>query len=342
MNRQRVLLSSTILLVAAAIAYWVWSGWGLVTVKVNGKPLSEVIRSIEKQGGIVLKTNMDATKPVTMHVDKVPLTEALETLAEVTDSRWRVGYLFAADTAALKGALDTSSGKRPEGWKNFDVPLFGRPGSLGETVVPMDPRTDTWKVGEPGDKTLHGYLQSAALGVSALFSCPEEFNPEIGAAPSPGEIGKVAPQLAKAAGAKLEEVFLLLGRPAGIAEGDRPREEGGEDGRPRRGGPDGGGLRNFELFRQRQLAEIEKLPAGEQPAARAEFDERDKFFSALQSVPEAERRAKVEEYFNNPANQERMAERRMSSEERKTPEQRRERYQKYVQKKQQAMNSQKK
>jgi hypothetical protein len=50
----------------------------------------------------------------------------------------------------------------------------------------------------------------------------------------------------------------------------------------------------------------------------------------------------VEEYFNNPANQERMAERRMSSEERKTPEQRRERYQKYVAKKQQAMNSQNK
>jgi hypothetical protein len=348
MNRQGFLLSATVLLIIGAIGYWIASGWGLITVKANGKPLSEVIRSIEKQGGIVLKTNMDGTKPITMNVHKVPLTDALETLAAVTDSRWRVGYFFAPDAAGLKGALETiAGGKRPEGWKNFEVPLFGRPGSLGEAAIPMDPRTDLWNVGEPGDKTLHGYLQDAAIGVSASFTCPEEFNPAIGSAPASGEIRKAAPQLAKAAGARMEEVFLLLGRPAGVAEGDRPREDDGEPGGPRRfGGPDGpggrGGQPNFDLMRQRQLAEIAKLPAGEQPAAREEFETREKFFTALRDLPQEERRAKMEEYFNNPANQERMAERRMQSEERKTPDQRRERYQRYVEKKQQAMNAQKK
>src|ERR1043166_8954762 len=78
MNRQKIIISATILLVVFSIVYWVWSNWGLITVDVNGKPLSEVIRSIEKQGHIVLKTNMDAAKPVSMHVFKVPLTEALE------------------------------------------------------------------------------------------------------------------------------------------------------------------------------------------------------------------------------------------------------------------------
>jgi hypothetical protein len=92
-------------------------------------------------------------------------------------------------------------------------------------------------------------------------------------------------------------------------------------------------------MRQRQLAEIEKLPAGEQPAARAEFEQRDQFFASVQALPPEERRAKVEEYFRKPENMDRMSDRRLLSEERKTPEQRRDRYQRYVQKKQQAQSA---
>ena len=89
----------------------------------------------------------------------------------------------------------------------------------------------------------------------------------------------------------------------------------------------------------RQLAEIQKLPAGEQAVAKAEFDEREKFFTELRTLPEEERRPKMEEYFNKPENQEKMADRRTRGEERKTPEQRLQKYQKYVQKKQQVVNS---
>ena len=332
MNRQKILIRATILLVVFTIVYWVWSGWGLITVQVNGKPLAEVIRSIEKQGGIVLKTNMDATRPVTMNVHKVPLTEALETLAARTDARWRLGYLFASDAATLKGALDTiASGKRPEGWKNFDVPLPGRPGSLAEEGIPMDPRRDRWAVQEPAEKTLQGFMQGAAAGVSAQFSCLETFNPAVGKTPSSGEIRKSAPQLAKAAGAKMEEVFLLMGRPQGVAETDGDRDDEGR-GRGGPGGPRGG---NFTLMRDRQLAEIAKLPASEQAGARAEFDERDKLFASVRDLPEAERRAKLEEIFNSPEMQDKMADRRMKSDERKSPEQRLAKYQKYVAKKQQ-------
>ena len=124
MNRQKTLLSATLVLAVCAVTYWIWSNWGLVTVDVSGKPLAEVIRSIEKQAGIVLKTNMDPAKPVTMHVHKVPVTEALETLGAVTESRWRLGYFFAPDAATLKGAYESiASGKRPEGWKNFEVQI---------------------------------------------------------------------------------------------------------------------------------------------------------------------------------------------------------------------------
>ena len=342
MNRQKILIIATISFVAFAIVYWVWSGWGLITVEVNAKPLAEVIRSIEKQGGVLLKTNMDPAKPVTMHVHKVPLTEALETLANRTDARWRLGYLFGPDAGTLKIATDAiASGKRPEGWKNFDVPLFGRPGSLGEEVVPMDPRRDRWNVQEPAEKTLQGFMQAAATGVSASFTCPESFNPAVAKTPSSGEIRKSAPQLAKIAGAKVEEVFLLLGRPQGVAESDADRDDDGPGGPPRgRGGPPGGsrGGGNFTLQRDRQLAEIAKLPASEQPAAKSEFDEREKVFAAVRDLPEAERRAKLEEIFNSPEMQDRMADRKMKSDERKSPDQRVAKYQKYVARKQQAQS----
>ena len=355
MNRQKNLLSATLLLAVSAVAYWIWSNWGLVTVDVNGKPLADVIRSIEKQAGIVLKTNMDVTKPVTMHVHKVPLTEALETLGAVTDSRWRLGYFFGPDAATVTGALETiASGKRPEGWKQFEVPLFGRPGSLAEEVVPMDPRRDRWNVKEPAEKTLQGFMQAAAAGVSASFTCPEQFNPAVGKAPSSGEISKLAPQLAKNAGAKWEEIFLLMGRPQGSETSDSGRDRDRDDdfgfgggGPPRgsRGGSSDGrssrGSSNFSLMRERQLAEIAKLPAGEQESAKAEFDEREKMFSSLKDLSDEERRAKMADYMNKPENQDRMADRQTKGNERKTPEQRLAKYQSYVSNKQNVTNSKK-
>ena len=345
MNRQKTIISATILLVLFSVAYWVWSSWGLITVDVNDKPLAEVIRSIEKQGGVVLKTNMDAAKPVTMHVHKVPLTEALETLAGVTDSRWRLGYFFGPDTATLKRALETiASGQRPEGWKNFEVPLFGKPGSLGDVAVPMDPRHDTWAVKEPEEKSLQGFLQAAAAGVSASFTCPESFNPAVGKAPSSGEIRKSAPQLAKTAGAKVEEVFLLMGRPPSAETADAGRDDdfgfGGFGGAPRgRGGSDQGrtgGSRspNFTLMHDRQLAEIAKLPVSEQASATAEMDEFEKLRASMRDLSDEERRAKMDEFMSRPENQERMADRQAKGNERKTPDQRLAKYQRYVANKQ--------
>jgi hypothetical protein len=353
MNRQKTIISATVLLVLLAVTYWIWSNWGLITVEVQDKPLAEIIRSIEKQGGIILKTNMDTSRKVTMHVHKVPLTEALETLAERTDARWRLGYFFGPDNATVKGAMEMiASGKRPEGWKNFDVPLFTRPGSMDDEVVPMDPRHDKWLVKEPEDKTLQGFLMAAATGVSASFTCPETFNPAVGKAPSSGEIRKSAPQLAKTAGAKMEEVFLLMGRPQGAetadAGRDRDRDRDGDGpgfgGPPRNRGGSGDGRSggrppNFSQMRERQLAEIAKLPASEQASVKAEFEEREKLFASVRDLPDAEKRAKMEEFFNSPQVQDKMAERRMASDERKGPAQRIAKYQRYVAKKQQVSNS---
>ena len=60
---------------------------------------------------------MPLDTPVTMDVDKVPLPDALETLATVTESRWRLLYFVAGDKAALQAAETAwSASGQTAGW----------------------------------------------------------------------------------------------------------------------------------------------------------------------------------------------------------------------------------
>jgi hypothetical protein len=333
MNRERNLLIATVAIIVLAVAYWIWSGWGLITVNVDNKPLSSVIQSIERQGGVTLKTNMPADRPISMHVTKVPLIEALETLSAITDSRWRLAYVVASDKGKITSALTAfSNGQKPEGWKMLEVPLFNRMGN--DLAVAPDPRSDTWNVNPPTEATLQGYLIGAATGVSATFSYPEDWNPPVSKPPVSGEIRKALPQLAKAANSQYQEVFLLTGRPAN-ATADAPPEGEDEDG-PGGGRRRGDGPPNRELMRARQEAELAKLPPTERAARQAEMEEFDKVRKSLADLPEAERRAKMQELFARPDMEQRMEDRRMARDERKTPDQRVQRYNKYVQRKQAA------
>ncbi len=76
-----------VLILTGEVVNYFWSRWGLVTVHAKGQSLSQVIRSIEKQGHVTIRTNMDGTKPVDMWVTQVSLAEAMEKLSVVTDSR---------------------------------------------------------------------------------------------------------------------------------------------------------------------------------------------------------------------------------------------------------------
>lgn len=330
MNRERLLPFGALLLALIVIIKWVISGWGLITVHADGRSLSEVIRSIEKQAGITIRTNMDPGTPTTMHVDKVPLAEAMEVLSAVSDSRCRLAYLLAGDAATVDAGIAAwASGPRPDGWKVLEVPLMGRGGNGGADAAPLDLRKDVWTVESPAEKTLQGYLQNAAVHVSAAFACPESYNPAVNKAPSSGEIRKAIPALASAAGAKVKEIFFLQGRPPGAPEADD--EEG-----PPRGGGGGGGRPDFDLVRQRRMNEIAKLPASQQASAKAEVEEMEKIFADVRGLPQEERRAKMQEIFSRPEMMDRMDDRRLARDELRTPEQRQKRYQKYVDRKREA------
>lgn len=315
----------------ANLVYHVWKGWGLVTVHANAQPLYKIILQIQRQGHATIKTNLPGETPVTMNVEKVPLGEALETLAAVTDARCRLTYFLAADRTALQTGIDGfSSAERPEGWKTIAFPM--PPMQLGDEPVP-DPRKDEWNVKPPAENTLQAYLGDAAKATDAGFALPVSWNPEIQSPPASGRIEHVVPRLARTAHGKVAEIFLLTKsnrenrqRTANADGGDQPALNFPPGG----GGP--GPNRRFDpaAMEQRMQAEIEKLPVADRAAAQARFDQERAFWKSARDLPPDQRREKMEEHFNDPEVQKTMDERMARNDARRTPEQRMQRYQRYV------------
>jgi hypothetical protein len=338
MKRNHWLLAAILVLLVGNIVWHVWGSWGLITIHSENKPLAEIIRSIEKQGGVKVKTDLDLNAPVRMYVDKVKLAEALETLSTLTDSRWRLAYLVGPDKGAIAGALGTfTAGQRVEGWKALSVPV---PGVVEEVHLLPDPRTDAWEVKAPQEPKLQAYLQQAARTVSASFIYPNDWNPDVSAPPKSGPIAKTIPRLAKAVQGQYEEVFLLQRRGGGPGDGggddgDGPRFAAFDGGRSRTGFDRERGGFDRDAMEERIQAEIKKLPSAERAAALADHAERKKFFEGMRDLTPEQRQAKMEEFMNSEANAERMEKAASARDARRSPQQKMERSKKYLDRKEQ-------
>ena len=324
LSRNQWVLCILFLVLTGEVAHYVWSHWGLVTVHAKGTPLSQVIKSIEKQGHVTIKTNMDGTKPVDMYVDSVPVAEAMETLSVNTDSRWQLTYFIGPDKTTVNTAVSTfASGQRSEGWRRY---FIGTPPVGDEPEALPDPRKDLWVVKQASEPTLQSYLQEAAKNVAATFYVPDGFNPPVKSAPRSGAITSSLPRLASAAKAKYEEVFLLQG--AGNRQADRGgRDRGGDDGEPRLAGNFGGGDRGprgggFDrtAFEERIQNEINKLPASQRTAAQQEHDERKKFFDAIKDLPQEQKAAAFQQLMSDPNVQDKMENANNTRDSRRSPQ----------------------
>ena len=324
MKRNHWLLLTVALLVVGNIVWYFWSNWGLITIHSKDKPLGEIIRSIEKQGHVTIKTNIDLSKPIQMYVDKVALAEALETLSVVAEGRWRLTYVVAPDKGTISNALSNlSSGQqRPEGWLSKYVPLraMGPMGMAGaEPEVLPDPRKDKWAVKPASEGTLQAYLEQASRNVSASFMVQEQWNPAIGAPPSSGPISKVLPKLISKANGRYEEVFLITAERM-RADGD-PRPPDDEDRR----------AQFREAMDERIQNEINKLPPAQRAAAQQDRDEQKQIFEMMRNLPPDERAAKMQEIMSDPKMQQKIEDANLARDARRSPQQRMQRGNQYVQ-----------
>jgi hypothetical protein len=329
-------LRTALLLIVAASAMGVlaWRWWterGLVTLAFANAPLSTVIESLERQGGVEIATNADPAMLVTIRVNRVPLSEAIDTLALRIDADAKLAYIAAPTSEQIRGALRAfSSGANPDDWMVFAAQLGGR--LQVSNLSAVDPRRIEWRITQTADRNLHTLLDQGAQKTGALFAVPLGWNPWLSKLPSTGEVGEVTAKLIRTANGTAKELFLLTVH----SRTENPRRQGERPpGRtlfsasPRTEAP------NPEWAAERAQAAIAMLSPDEQDQARREFNEMWTFWESIRQLPEPERRAKIEEHFNRPDVEARIEEQAAARDSRRTPEQREQRYRNYIRRKEQ-------
>ena len=312
------------MLLAVIVVRWI-ADWGLVTVHVKNAPLGKVIASISRQGHVTIESPLDPATPVTMDVDLVPVSVAIDLLATRIDGSWRVVYLAAPTKTALSEALLTlrSTGTLDE-WTTYYYPAPSVAGGFGESEP--DPRFLELKIEGP-DQDLSKLLSEAAQKSGVMAALPKDWIATASYLPKENLVRKTIPALVKSAHGKSAELFLLTQR----------RGWGGHppgDGSPGGGGPPGdggapppfmgagGGDIHSEWMEQRQLAQIAKLPPDEQAEAKKELDERKALFAEMAKLSAEEQRAKFLAMMNNPDTMQRMMDQQLMRQANQTPEQR--------------------
>ena len=321
----RLIWLAAVLCILAAWGLWqVYTGWGLVTLDYDKAPVSKVLRDISRQSGIEIASNLDPDTTVSISIQRASPIKALDILSVRTDSSWRLGYLGALDRASIDAALNTFR----SGGETTDWTAHGRGGFnmvQPESGDPLDLRRVQWKCSGEGE--LSALLEEAAEETGIFIAAPAAWNPVV-YAPKNGTISQVIPRLFRQAGGVSLEIFLLRRqsneweredgnrrRPSWIGTTGSSNEAGRSRGWSNRMG-------DPSRIAERVEAQIALLPQEEQAQAQKDFQTMRQFWEGMGELPEAERRAKAQEFFNRPEVAERMESRRAARWAKMTPAQR--------------------
>jgi hypothetical protein len=344
-NRFKLMLGAAVVLVALFVWNWI-SGWGLVTVHAYSQPLAKVVSSIERQGGIRIVTNAPTDAVVSMDVERVPAVEAVDMLAARMDGNWSIGYVAGPTKVDVSAAIDSLAA----GGRNNDFRSFrSRGGGFdGMADIPIDSRLVAWKVSPSENMQLQSYLDQLSQKTGLMVMVPQAWNPDLPKPPSDAKAGSALRAMVGAVKGKSEEVFVIRVsnfNPTAGQTDNAPRTDGGfgggqRDGNAGGGQRGGGGQSPPEWAEERALARIAVLPAAEREQAKKDYEEMRTTMEKMRALPEAERRTAMEQFFNNPVVQERMAERSAARDEKSGPERRADRSRRYIERKQEIKQQQ--
>jgi len=368
-SRTQILAGSVFALLVVNMAWSLISNWGKITLDAHQLPLRKVIAEFERQGHIRLRSNLDPDTPVTLHLDKVPVAEALENLSVVTDSRWRLAYLMGPRRADLLSMLkDWEAGPRPQGWVWINHPVnldMIAPQLADDPQDPRGERIDFKPTGEPAAPPppppappapdANGTATADAAPSPAAAPAP---SPNDNPGPPPTELQPLLQQVTVLADAEAvvpsdwnpevgaisarASIGSLIGKLARAGHGTayevflltkEERRERPDQGQNQDAGgppPEGGGRMNPLRMAAGLQARIDRLPAGQRAAAQASFDEMKAFWLSLKDLSPEDRRAKMAAMRDNPAFQDAMEQRQADRMAKMTPDQRDSRFQTYT------------
>jgi hypothetical protein len=314
-----------LVLLVANIINWIFSGWGLITVTVHEVPLAKVIKSIEWQGHVTIYTDIDPTTPVSMYVVKVPLAEAMESLAvNVTGpdgrggAQWKLGFFVAPSSSQVKQEIRSfQAGATDDDTKIYSYQTPLQMLASDSDMPAADPRLQTWpgykappappppnpadnqQDGDanaappapppppPDPTTVQDYLQALARQSDIWIMTPGSWEPNVSApAPSPSIIRAVKNLVSSARGSVTQAIIL------------RARGQGGRGG-PGRGGGRGfaGGDTGWSTMEDRMRNAINGLPVDARPAALDQLTKEVAFQQQVRAAPRDQRRAMMRQHM---------------------------------------------
>jgi hypothetical protein len=325
-NRTSIVGGVIVLLLIANIVNYFWSSWGLVTIHAKDEPIGKVIKSIEWQGWVTIYSNVDPNEKITMSCDRVPLPDAMETLAANVDdgsgrgggfggggAQWHLGFFIAPTSAAVKAEIRSFA----EGAESDDdsVRIYSFPtplGMLGDDSTPVaDPRGQIWPglklppapapnaAGSTADSaatadapetppdSAQGYLRAFARQSDIWIMAPASWDPRVTSAPAPNSsIISAIRRFVSSADGSVKEGLILRARPPRVA-GARPNRGGGGY----RGGLD------MSMMQDRVDNAINGLPREAQPAARAKLADETQFQKEMNTMPLEQRMPHMMTHF---------------------------------------------
>jgi hypothetical protein len=344
--KRTVLLGGTaVLLAILLLARWI-SDWGLVTIHVEDAPLAKVTASIARQGHIAVETSLDPSMKVSMDADRVTAIEAVDQLAQITDSSWRA-VIVAAPTKSevAEGVSMLRAAPVPEGWDVHHYPVS--PALVPDETV-LDPGLMECGLEGP-DTEVAKLLDQAAQKSGVMILIPKDWNATISHLPATGATGKIVHELVRSARGRDASFYYLTARERRRREEAPPSRDGStEPPTPSAQIPDSmtgtpPPLRPAtkpEWLDQRIVARIKALPAEKQLEAKKEYEEGKTFRDSLRDLPPEERRIRMRERMSNPEIAERMGERFLLRESNKTAQQRISRAVNYLNRKASALATQ--
>ena len=330
MNRSKFLFSFVGLLALLWLGLWISSWWGTITLDFEKKPLATVLRSFTQQSGLKVITDLDLTKPISIHVRRVPVSEALDALQSSAESRGRLVFLAAPDRAGLQNLI--SFLPRPDGKSGiqsleYRMPYMFIPGTE-ELPQWRDPRDQLWTpTSTASSSSLVSLFEDAAQKTEIRIFFPKDWNPKLTKSISSGPLRSSLPALAKSARAISELAFLLPAprsenAPAPAA-GSRPSPERWDQ-RWSEGNP-----LPPDAFSARLQSRLSGLPADQVKDAQLSAQDSVKQYRDWLTLSQEEKEKKMQEMIQDPNRQQRGSDRFIRSMRMMNPDQRAQRYSRY-------------
>jgi hypothetical protein len=258
------------------------------------------------------------------------VVEALEALQAAAESRGSLAVILAPDTASMKNLLSTLPNPKTDSGTlsiEYRTPWLFR-GASSSLPIDRDPREQVWSPSPQLPLQLLPLLEHAAQNTEVRLLIPQSWNPTLKKSPSSGPISSSIPKLAKSAGGEAQLVFLLPARSERDGTGTPPSTQEANRGTLRWTEPT---PLPPDALLARLESRIRSLPSSEQGDARQAAQESVRQYREWSSLAtEEERDKKRQEIMNDPARAERAGEGFSRAMRKMSPEQRSQRYQRYV------------